>query len=170
MSLLLYGRQCFLFFYVKKLCDNIFHFEMEIKLIYESFALRYYQVGNRSSTFNNGGHEFFIHDFILFQHFHKAGGTSIVRAARRGQNLYIPNVNGNGIICWSPWKWRMMALMVNYRSVYGSQRLFYLIQQEQRLEQLQWDRSQTGKESCYFCSRKGAAVCKERKGWLYVLV
>lgn len=32
---------------------------------------------------------------IIFLHFHKAGGTSIVRAARRGQNLYIPNVNGN---------------------------------------------------------------------------
>jgi len=34
-------------------------------------------------------------DLILFLHFHKAGGSSIVAAARRNQNLYLPNRNGN---------------------------------------------------------------------------
>jgi len=32
---------------------------------------------------------------IIFLHFHKAGGTSIVRAAKKRQNLFSPNGNGN---------------------------------------------------------------------------
>ena len=36
---------------------------------------------------------------IIFLHFHKAGGTSIISAARRRQNLYFPNNNGNPYDC-----------------------------------------------------------------------
>lgn len=38
------------------------------------------------------------HDIIWFQHFHKAGGTSLINAAQSsGWQLYKPNLNGNPV-------------------------------------------------------------------------
>lgn len=38
------------------------------------------------------------HDLIWFQHFHKAGGTSLIEAAQSsGWQLYQPNLNGNPV-------------------------------------------------------------------------
>ena len=53
-------------------------------------------------------------DLILFLHFHKAGGTSIVAAAKRNQNLILPNGNGNTRIRFPTFSLYTLRMFLSY--------------------------------------------------------